>query len=94
MDKMTALITGANAGMGKETARELAKAGVRLIITSRARESGEAAACEIVNETGNIDVGPMLLDLLKRSAHAEGDEAVHRQDTGRRRPHLFPILRH
>jgi len=36
----------------------------------------------------------MFLDLLKRSAHAEGDEAVHRQDTGRRRPHLFPILRH
>ena len=91
---MTALITGANAGMGKETDRELAKAGVRLIITSRAWESGEAAVREIAAETGNADIELMLLDLLKRSAHAEGDEAVHRQDTGRRRPHLFPILRH
>jgi len=66
VDKKTALITGANTGMGKETARELAKAGLRLIMTSRARESGEAAVREIAAETGNADIELMLLDLASQ----------------------------
>ena len=69
--KKTALVTGANTGMGKETARELARAGLRVVMTSRRREPGEAALREIAAETGNRDIHLMLLDLSSQAAIRE-----------------------
>lgn len=64
----TALVTGANTGMGKETARELAKAGLRVVMTSRSPESGQAALREIEGQTGNSDLHLLPLDLSSQES--------------------------
>jgi len=47
----TALVTGANRGIGLETARELARRGFRVILTSRDQAKGSSAARAIAEET-------------------------------------------
>lgn len=54
--------------MGKETARELARLGMSVVMACRNRQKGEAARKEIVAETGNQDVQVMLLDLASRAS--------------------------
>jgi len=48
----TALVTGASAGIGRAIAKELAREGVRLVVTGRRRDALEALGAEIVNEGG------------------------------------------
>lgn len=47
----TILITGATSGIGKETAKELARRGGRLVLAVRSVQRGETAAAEILRET-------------------------------------------
>ena len=42
-----AFITGANRGLGLETARELGKLGIVVVLGSRDSEKGEAAAAKL-----------------------------------------------
>nr|XP_056707201.1 retinol dehydrogenase 12 [Euleptes europaea] len=58
-----AVITGANVGIGKETAKDLARRGARVILACRDMVKGEAAACEIQTSTGNQQVIARKLDL-------------------------------
>ncbi|XP_058715085.1 retinol dehydrogenase 12-like isoform X2 [Poecile atricapillus] len=57
------IVTGANTGIGKETARDLAQRGARVIIACRDIAKAEAAASEIRAETGNQQVIVRKLDL-------------------------------
>ncbi|MEE9116413.1 MAG: SDR family oxidoreductase, partial [Thermoplasmata archaeon] len=59
----TCLITGANSGIGKVMALEIAKEGANVIMVCRSKERGEAAQKEIVNRSGNESVELMLADL-------------------------------
>ncbi|MCB9614577.1 MAG: SDR family oxidoreductase [Sandaracinus sp.] len=54
------LVTGANTGIGKETAAALAKEGAHVVLAIRNRAKGEAAADEIESRSG---VRPELLTL-------------------------------
>ncbi|NXA18956.1 RDH12 dehydrogenase, partial [Ibidorhyncha struthersii] len=62
LEGKVAIITGANTGIGKETARDLARRG-KVIIACRDLGKAEAAASEIRAETGNQQVIVKKLDL-------------------------------
>ena len=57
------LITGANSGIGKETAKALAKMGAEVIMVCRNAEKGQAALAELVASTGNDKVVLRTCDL-------------------------------
>jgi retinol dehydrogenase 12 len=57
------LVTGANTGIGKETARGLAKAGARVTLAGRSEDKTRAAMAEITAETPNADLEFLQLDL-------------------------------
>ncbi|GAA3823974.1 SDR family oxidoreductase [Nocardioides panacisoli] len=59
----TFFVTGANTGIGKETARGLAARGARVVIAGRSEEKTRAAMKEIADDTGNTDLDFVPLDL-------------------------------
>jgi len=59
----TFIITGATAGIGKITARELARQGARVILACRSKDKTLAVIEEIKKETGNDAVEYVRLDL-------------------------------
>jgi NAD(P)-dependent dehydrogenase (short-subunit alcohol dehydrogenase family) len=59
----TALVTGANAGIGYETARALASAGATVVVAARQDAAGLDAVGRIIDSTGNPQVSHLLLDL-------------------------------
>ena len=68
MKNKIVLITGANSGMGKATAMELAKKGAHIVMVCRNRQTGEEAQKEIIAGSGNKDVDLLIADLS--SLHA------------------------
>jgi NAD(P)-dependent dehydrogenase (short-subunit alcohol dehydrogenase family) len=63
LDGRTFLVTGANTGIGKETARALAARGARLFLACRSEPSGRRAIDEIAAQTGNRSLELLSLDL-------------------------------
>ena len=59
----TAVVTGANSGLGLITARELARAGARVVITARDPRKAESAREAIAGQVGNAELEPRVLDL-------------------------------
>ena len=57
------LVTGANTGIGKETARALAKRGARVTLAGRSEEKTRAAMADIAAETSDADLAFLQLDL-------------------------------
>jgi NAD(P)-dependent dehydrogenase (short-subunit alcohol dehydrogenase family) len=59
------LITGANSGIGYESALALADLGAEVVLLCRSRERGEAAAERIREQTGNAGVSVEELDVSR-----------------------------
>ncbi len=58
-----AVVTGANSGLGRVTALELARHGAEVVVASRSIDKGEATAEEIERETGAPKPRVLALDL-------------------------------
>jgi len=57
------LITGANTGIGKETAKQLAALDAEIVMVCRNEEKGEKAKQEIIQATSNQNIEIMICDL-------------------------------
>jgi len=62
LNGMTVVVTGANTGIGKETALDLAHRGARVILACRDMKKATAAKDDIINQSGNRDVVVRHLD--------------------------------
>jgi NAD(P)-dependent dehydrogenase (short-subunit alcohol dehydrogenase family) len=74
------IVTGANTGIGKETALGLAKLGATVVMVCRDRERGEAALREIKQKSRNDRVELMICDFSSQNSirqFASGFEERH-----------------
>lgn len=76
----TFIVTGANAGIGKITARELARQGAHVILACRSKPKTEAVIEEIKRETGNDKVEFVPLDLGDLASVRACAEAILARD--------------
>jgi NAD(P)-dependent dehydrogenase (short-subunit alcohol dehydrogenase family) len=76
-----ALVTGANRGIGREVARQLAERGYRVLLSARDAEQADKAAAELAESTGG-QVTPLRLDVADPASIAQAAEQV-REDPGR-----------
>ena len=63
MSKKTFVVTGANNGIGLETARHLASHGSRVLLVTRSEEKGEAAIKNILTTNPEADLELYIADL-------------------------------
>ena len=78
--KKIALITGANKGIGLETARQLGKQGIRVLVGARDLGKGEAAASQLRREgidAAAIEIDVSNLESIKKAAAQIAREADH-----------------
>ncbi|MFC0515188.1 SDR family oxidoreductase [Mucilaginibacter angelicae] len=80
MEKQTVLITGANKGIGLETARQLATAGYYVYLGSRDQDRGQKAVDELKAE-GLNDIELLLIDVTsEQSVQKAHDELAAKID--------------
>lgn len=68
MNGKICVVTGANSGIGKETAIGLARKGATVIAVCRDKSRGEAAVAEIKAASGTPNVSLMLCDLSSQAS--------------------------
>lgn len=78
--KKVALITGANKGLGLETARQLGKQGITVLMGARDLAKGEAAAAELKKD--HIDARAVKLDVNDPADYAAVAKVIEK-DFGR-----------
>ncbi|XP_066302832.1 retinol dehydrogenase 14-like [Branchiostoma lanceolatum] len=77
----TAIVTGANTGIGFEVAKDLARRGAKVILACRNEARAEAAVAEIVKDTGNENVMTSKLDLASLSSVREFSQKIKEGET-------------
>ena len=75
MKKQTVLITGANKGIGLETARQLANAGYHIFLGSRDIGNGEKAVAQLHAE-GLNDVELLLIDVVSEESVQQAHDSL------------------
>jgi NAD(P)-dependent dehydrogenase (short-subunit alcohol dehydrogenase family) len=72
------VITGSNAGIGKETAVRLAAMGATTVLACRDREKGAGAAREVAGRSGNDAVHVVPIDLADLASVQAGARTIER----------------
>ncbi|XP_041670386.1 retinol dehydrogenase 12 [Cheilinus undulatus] len=80
LDGKTAIVTGANVGIGKETAKDLAARGARVILACRDMAKGEQAARDIMREVKGAKVVAKQLDLADTKSICHFAENVYNSE--------------
>jgi NAD(P)-dependent dehydrogenase (short-subunit alcohol dehydrogenase family) len=75
--KKVALITGANKGIGFETARQLGALGITVLVGARDLKKGEAAAAQLRKE--GIDARALKLDVVDDGDRAEAAKHIEKE---------------
>ncbi len=79
MTQRTVLVTGANSGIGRVTARELARRGARVLMVCRDPQRGQEARDAIAAETGSERLELLIADLASLAqVRALGAEVTER----------------
>ena len=73
------IVTGANSGIGKETALGLAQMGARVIMVCRNAEKGKAALEEICREFGSSQVDLLIADMSSQASVRALAEQIQRE---------------
>lgn len=81
MKQKTALITGANSGIGKQAAIQLAQKGFHVLIGSRSRERGEKAVLDIKEQSKSDSVEMVELDLSSKQSIIDASAMVSKKLT-------------
>lgn len=76
-EKKIALITGANKGLGLETARQLAAQGITVLLGARDLSKGEAAAKALKDDGLNVEA--VKIDVDDRADHAAIAELIEKK---------------
>ncbi|XP_040187901.1 retinol dehydrogenase 11-like [Rana temporaria] len=77
----TAIVTGANTGIGKSVALDFARRNGRVVLACRSRERGQKALEEIQRETGNRNVVLEILDTSSMSSVRAFADRILRNET-------------
>jgi retinol dehydrogenase 12 len=81
IDGKVVVITGANSGIGKETAVDLAKRGGKIYIACRDVKRGEDALKEIKERSGSENVHFLQLDLASMASIHEFSKKYHQLES-------------
>ena len=73
------IVTGANSGIGKETALGLARMGARVVMVCRNAEKGKAALEEIRRESGSSQVDLLIADMSSQASVRALGEQIRRK---------------
>lgn len=68
MDGRVVMVTGGNAGMGREIVRSLAAMGATVVMVSRDRGRGEAAQADLRQQTDGGDIELLVADLSSQQS--------------------------
>ena len=79
MKNKTCLITGANSGIGKQAAIQLAQAGFYVLIGARNRKRGEAALSEIKEKSESKDVELLEIDMSSKKSILSASKELNRR---------------
>ena len=77
MNGKICVVTGANSGIGKETALGLAQMGARVVMVCRNAEKGKAALEDVRRESGNSQVDLLIADMSSQASVRELAKQIH-----------------
>ncbi|KAK1130317.1 hypothetical protein K0M31_018453 [Melipona bicolor] len=77
----TVIITGCTSGIGRETAKDIARRGARLIMACRNLEAANKLKEELIKEFGNENIVTRKLDLSSFSSVREFAQQINREES-------------
>lgn len=81
MDGKTVIVTGCTSGIGKETVRDLAKRGAKVIMACRNVDLANKLKDELTKETGNTNIHVRKLDLSSLQSVREFARQINQEES-------------